>query len=88
MASGGQLLTPMPFMADSTYRNMQVYFDEAFKRANPPYDPDREFDLEGHAVAHFFESFVEAVRGWRIECGQGLEGLPWRKRWICTSGGS
>ena len=52
-ALGGRVLTPMPFLADSTYRNMHQYFDEVFKLANPPGDPDPEFNLQGHAVARF-----------------------------------
>ena len=47
--AAGRILTPMPFMADSTYTHLNEAFTEALKMANPPGDPDPEFDLQGHS---------------------------------------
>ena len=45
----GKTLTPMPFMATSTYPNLKRIFEGSYLMANPPDDPDPEFDLQGHA---------------------------------------
>ena len=47
--AAGKILTPMPFMADSTYTHLGEAFALALKMANPPGDPDPDFDLQGHA---------------------------------------
>ena len=44
----GTVLTPMPFMATSTYDNLKKTFAGAFELSNPPGDPDPEFDVQGH----------------------------------------
>ena len=48
--AGGRILTPMPFLATSTYSNLKRTFSKSFQYANPPGDPDPEFDLQGHAA--------------------------------------
>ena len=49
----GHFLTPMPFLADSTYANLKRTFEESFKLANRPGDPDPELDIQGHAEPRF-----------------------------------
>ena len=48
--SGGRVLTPMPFLASSTYDHLKTVFALSYEMANPPGDPDPEWDLQGHAV--------------------------------------
>ena len=64
-ATFGKVLTPMPFQADSTYGTNKKIFDEAFRMANPPGDPDPEFDLQGHSVPrwnnHSWRRFADMV---------------------------
>ena len=40
----------MPQTYDGAYASMRTTLDVAFKEANPPGDPDPEFDLQGHAA--------------------------------------
>ena len=51
--SAGRLLTPMPLTYDAAHASMKLIFEHAWKASNPPGDPDPEFDLQGHAVAHW-----------------------------------
>jgi len=49
----GRVLTPMPLTYDTAHASMKLIFEHAVKAANPPGDPDPEFDLQGHAEAHW-----------------------------------
>ena len=46
----GNILTPMPYTYGAAYDIQRDCFAESFKLANPPGDPDPEFDLQGHAT--------------------------------------
>ena len=43
----------MPMQPDSASKAGKEVFEEAFKMANPPGDPDPELDLQGHEAARW-----------------------------------
>ena len=49
----GRTVTPMPLTYDTAHASMKLIFEHAVQAANPPGDPDPEFDLQGHAEAHW-----------------------------------
>ena len=49
----GRLLTPMPLTYDTANTAMKLLFEHAVQVSSPPGDPDPEFDLQGHAEAHW-----------------------------------
>ena len=51
--AAGARLTPMPMQPDSASKAVKEVFEEAFKMANPPGDPDPELDLQGHEAARW-----------------------------------
>ena len=44
----------MPFLADSTYANLKRTFEESFRLANKPGDPDPELDVQVRDLAEDF----------------------------------
>ena len=45
---GGSMLMPMPYTYKAAYEIQKDFFEKSFANANPPGDPDPEFDLQGH----------------------------------------
>ena len=43
----------MPLTYDTANASMKLLFEHAVTVASPPGDPDPEFDLQGHAEAHW-----------------------------------
>ena len=43
----------MPLTYDTAHASMKLIFEYAVQAASPPGDPDPEFDLQGHAEAHW-----------------------------------
>ena len=49
----GALLMAMPLTYDNEHLTQKEIFEKSFVLANPPGDPDPEFDLQGHSDARW-----------------------------------